>query len=264
MSLILLAGGKSSRINTDKAFLKFKDKTIIENTINALKNIFDEIIIVANNNLERYNSIIKKYNKTITLKIDLIKNKGPLGGIYTGLKTAKDSNNFILACDMPFINADLIKYMLKFNDFDAVVPRVNDKIEPLYAVYNKNIIPIIEKQIKNNNLKIRDAIKKLKKTKYIGKEEIEKFDKEGICFLNINNYEDLERAKGLIENKKEKYVKICSQCGSTHIKIPPAGMDIRMTMPDYCTKCGNRGIFPEVKEDKIEEFGHDLEKSKKK
>lgn len=202
MSLILLAGGKSSRINTDKAFLKFKDETIIENTINALKNIFDEIIIVSNNNLEKYNSMIKKY-KNITLKADLIKNKGPLGGIYTGLKTAKDSNNFVLACDMPFINVDLIKYMLNFKDFDAVVPRIGNNVEPLYAMYNKNILPIIENQIKISELKIQETINKINNVRYIGKEEIEKFDKEGICFFNINNKEDLKIAGELIENKKE-------------------------------------------------------------
>ena len=200
MSLIILAGGKSTRLNTDKAFLKFNDATIIENTINKLKNIFNEIIIVANNNLEKYNNIIK--NNKITLTKDLIENKGPLGGIYTGLKTAKDDNNFILACDMPFININLIKYMSKFNGFDAVVPKNNKEIEPLYAIYNKKIIPIIEKQFKNNTLKIRDTIKKIKKVKYIGNKEIEKFDKDLMCFFNINNKEDLEKAKELIKNEE--------------------------------------------------------------
>ena len=99
---------------------------------------------------------------------------------------------------MPFVNADLVKYMLRFTDFDAVVPR-HDDIEPLYTIYNKNIIPIIELQIKNNNLKIRDTIGKIKKIKYIEKEEIEKFNKEGICFLNINNKEDFEKAQQLIK-----------------------------------------------------------------
>jgi len=50
------------------------------------------------------------------------------------------------------------------------------------------------------------------------------------------------------------YIKICPKCGSTDITVPPAGMDIRMTMPDYCKKCGNRGVFPEVEKDKVEEF----------
>ena len=98
---------------------------------------------------------------------------------------------------MPFVNNDLVKYMLKFNNFDAVVPKVNDNLEPLYAIYSKNIVPIIEKQIKNNKLRIRDTIEKIEKIKYVGKEEIERFDKGLLCFFNINNEEDLEKAKSL-------------------------------------------------------------------
>ncbi|MBR9691529.1 hypothetical protein GOV06_01980 [Candidatus Woesearchaeota archaeon] len=60
--------------------------------------------------------------------------------------------------------------------------------------------------------------------------------------------------------EKEKYVKICPQCGSTNIKIPPAGMDIKMTQQDYCTDCGFWGMFPEVKESKIKEFKKQIKK----
>ena len=58
----------------------------------------------------------------------------------------------------------------------------------------------------------------------------------------------------------EKYHKICPQCGSTNVKIPPAGMDIRMTFQDYCEDCGARGMFPEIEESKIEEFRKKLKK----
>jgi len=192
MSLIILAGGNSTRLNTNKAFLELIDsKTIIENIVNCLKDVFSEIVIVANN-AEDY--------KFLGFKVvpDLIKNKGPLGGIYTGLKTANEDKNFVLACDMPFVNVDLVRYMLKFKDFDAVVPRSNSYIEPLHAVYSKNILPVIEDQIKNDRLKINETIKKIKKIKYIEKEEIEKFDKARLCFFNINNKEDFEKARNLI------------------------------------------------------------------
>ena len=207
MSLILLCGGRGTRLNADKAFLKFNDSTIIENVIEKLVDLFDEIILVANYNLEKYNEIIKKYNnksknKKIMIVEDLIKNKGPLGGIYTGLKTAKDENNLVLGCDMPFVNADLVKYMLRFDNYDAVVSKHKDKIEPLYSVYNKNITQLIESQIKNNNLKIRDMIYSLKKVKYIEEKDIKRFDKNLQCFFNINNKYDLDKAKIIAENGK--------------------------------------------------------------
>ncbi len=196
MSLILLAGGNSSRLTIDKAFLKLIDnKTIIENIIDCLKNVFNQIIIVANNE-EDYRFL---HFKVVP---DLVRNKGPLGGIYTGLKTSKEEHNLVLACDMPFFSVDLIKYMLKFNDFDIVVPRFNGYVEPLHAIYSKNILPIIENQLENNELKISDMIKKVKKTRYIEKEEIGRFDKRNICFFNINNKEDLKKARELMENEK--------------------------------------------------------------
>jgi len=58
-----------------------------------------------------------------------------------------------------------------------------------------------------------------------------------------------------------KYIKICLQCGSTNIKIPPAGMDLRMTMSDYCVDCGNKGMFPEVKESEVEKVRKKLKKN---
>jgi len=196
MSLIILAGGNSTRLNRDKAFLELiENKTIIENIVNCLKDVFSEIVIVANN-LEDY--------KFLGFKVvpDLVKGKGPLGGIYTGLKTSKEERNFVLACDMPFVNVDLVRYMLKFKDFDAVVPRFNGYTEPLHAVYSKNVLPMIENQIKKDELRINETIKKIKKIKYIEKEEIEKFDKAKLCFFNINDKNDFEEAKRIINEKR--------------------------------------------------------------
>ncbi|KYK26835.1 hypothetical protein AYK26_04585 [Euryarchaeota archaeon SM23-78] len=62
-----------------------------------------------------------------------------------------------------------------------------------------------------------------------------------------------------MKNNK-KYIKVCPQCGSTITKIPPAGLDIKMTQPDYCNECNNRGIFPEVEEERVEEFRKELKK----
>ena len=196
MSLIILAGGNSTRLNRDKAFLELiENKTIIENIVNCLKGVFSEIIIVANN-LEDY--------KFLELKVvpDLVRGKGPLGGIYTGLKTAEEERSFVLACDMPFVSVDLVRYMLKFKDFDAVVPRFNGYTEPLHAVYSKNVLPVIENQIKKDELRINETIKKIKKIKYIEKEEIEKFDKAKLCFFNINDKNDFEEAKRIINEKR--------------------------------------------------------------
>jgi len=194
---IVLAGGKSSRLGIDKAFLRFNNRYLIEIVICKLVDFFDQIIVVANDNIEKYNEIIN--NPKIIIKDDLIKGKGPLGGIHTGLKTAKSEYCFVLACDMPFVNADLIRHMLGFNGFDAVVPMVDNFIEPLCAVYSKNNLELIKEQIERDDLKLLNFINRIKKIRYIEKVEIEKFDKERLCFFNVNDKDDLEKARDIVK-----------------------------------------------------------------
>jgi len=62
---------------------------------------------------------------------------------------------------------------------------------------------------------------------------------------------------------KEEYIKICPQCGSTNVKIPPAGMDLKMTKSDYCVECGNMGVFPEIRESGVGEFRKKLKNAAK-
>lgn len=200
MSLIILAGGNSTRVNS-KPFLKLGDKTLIEIIINKINNIFNEIIIVTNE-IEKYNSTNSiKNNLRIKVMSDIIKNKGPLSGIYSGLTFSKESYNFVLACDMPFVNINLIKYMKDITGFDAVVPKNNGYIEPLCAVYSKSCLPIIKNQLEKNELKIKKFIDKIT-VKYVGEDVIEKFDK-GLCFFNVNTGEDFDEAKELYKNAQK-------------------------------------------------------------
>src|SRR3989338_1011010 len=104
---IILAGGKAERMKgAQKAFLKLEGKRIIESKIEALRKYFSEIIIVTNR-LRGFS-----YLKNIRIVEDLQKNKGPLMGLYSGLKKSSNQINFITACDMPFINLKLIRFML--------------------------------------------------------------------------------------------------------------------------------------------------------
>lgn len=198
-SVIVLAGGNSTRIN-NKPFLRLGDKTLIEYIVNRLNNSFNEIIIVTNE-IKKYNINSLKNNKKIKVISDVIKNKGPLGGIYSGLTYSSKEYNFVLASDMPFVNINLVKYMKNIIGFDAVVPKFNSYIEPLYAVYSKNCLPIIKSQLEKNNLKIKNFIDKIN-VKYIEEDVIKKFD-DGLCFFNINTKEDLEKAKLILNDKKD-------------------------------------------------------------
>jgi len=187
----ILAGGKNSRMNgIDKAFLPFKNSTLIENTVSILSKITDEIIIVTDNPI--------KYKKTdfniknIKIVSDHYKNIGPLGGIHSALNATTKEKLFIAACDMPNINAEFILQMIyeyeKINNCEALIPKINDCIEPLHAIYNKNIFNKLVKHLeKTNNYKISRFLKKIKTCYYNIKNE----DYHKRYFKNINNIEDI-------------------------------------------------------------------------
>ena len=185
---IILSGGKSSRMGGDKAFLPFPVRPLIEITLANLSGLFAELIIVANK-LEPY---LRYGVKTVA---DIVPERGPLGGIYTGLLSSDTMYNFIVACDMPFINQDLIRYMVqRIDDFDVVIPMYNDRFEPLCAVYSKKCIKSIEEELSKGNLKIRDFFQQAK-VKTISQKEIVKFDPQGLSFKNINTPEDHKKFK---------------------------------------------------------------------
>ncbi len=215
MTLILLAGGKSTRLGIEKAFLELEGRLLIEQIICKLMDLFDDVLIISSGNIDKLNKIANKISvkyrlkgkRRIVVKQDLIKNKGPLGGIYSGLFYSKTKNNFVIACDMPFVNHNLISFMWRLANrynFHIIVPKISNFIEPLHAVYSKDVLKKIKKQIESGNLKIFDFINKIEKTKvrYITKEEIERFDKNRLCFFNLNNISDLKKAKSSLSAGK--------------------------------------------------------------
>ena len=186
MTAIILAGGKSSRFGQDKAFIRIKGKPLIKRQLKFLKRIFKRIIIVSNRP--------DKYKfKGIKVVRDIIPHRGPLGGIYSGLMASSSFYNFTLACDMPFINVRLIKYMIGLKDgYDVVVPRLKKGYETLFAIYSKNCIKPIENRLLKQNFKIRSFFTDVK-VRTITQKEIAQFDKEGLCFININTPKDYRR-----------------------------------------------------------------------
>ncbi|MGL5312843.1 MAG: molybdenum cofactor guanylyltransferase [Peptostreptococcaceae bacterium] len=151
-TLAILAGGKGSRMNyKNKALLSYQNKTFIENLLEVGKN-FEEIIIVANNK-EAY----KQYN--VRIIPDIYKDKGPLGGIHSALLHSKFDKVFCIACDMPLLSEECLNIIGEF-DFseDILVPKSNGRMQPLCAVYSKNIIDSVEKNIIENNNKLQHLI----------------------------------------------------------------------------------------------------------
>jgi molybdopterin-guanine dinucleotide biosynthesis protein A len=190
MTGIILSGGKSSRMGANKAFLHVGGERLIDRTVRIFKEIFPEVILVTNSPLDYL-------DQDCTITTDIIKGKGPLGGIYTGLFHASHERIFMAACDMPFLNRAFIEYMMDHcADFYIVVPELPDGLQPLHALYSRRCLPAIKRLIDKDQLKITGFYKGLKKLT-IPEGVTKRFDPKGMMFINVNTEEDLERISSL-------------------------------------------------------------------
>ena len=192
---IILAGGKNLRLGRNKAFELIRGKTIIDRVFERLEPISSQVVVVTS---------WKQFDIKLALNADVVADiypeMGPLGGIYTGLTASKSDVNIIAACDMPFLNTELLKYMVELlADYDAVVPRlVNKMIEPLHAVYSKNCLSRIDARLAAKKLSIHAFLDEVN-VRYLEEKESRKIDPEHISFFNINYQTDLDKAVKMAE-----------------------------------------------------------------
>jgi molybdopterin-guanine dinucleotide biosynthesis protein A len=184
----ILAGGKSSRMGTDKGLLLFEGKAMVQYVIEQLQPLFSKLVIVSNN---------PEYEKFgLEVIPDLIKDIGPAGGIYTALKHSEAKLNFIVSCDMPFVTKEAIGFIIKNTSESQIVLLENQgKIEPLFGIYAKNCEDIWFELIQQNTIKLQKMVSYFK-LKTIPVENNEIF-KESF-FKNINTKEDFKNASNLI------------------------------------------------------------------
>ena len=190
LTSIILAGGKSSRLGRYKPSESLCGKSLIEHVIGRLEQISDQILIVTS---EEQSTLLESYQAKVIN--DMYPGKGPLGGIYTGLMASKSPYSLVVGCDMPFINVNLLRYMISLiQEFDAIVPRLEmDKIEPLHSIYSRHCTDIIQTQLEHGHLKISQTLDKLI-VRYVEREECMTFDPQLLSFFNINSPSDLTRA----------------------------------------------------------------------
>ena len=177
---ILLAGGKSSRMGTDKGFLKLNNKSFIEYSIEALQPLVSEFLIVSNN---------PDYDVFRMKRVDdLIKDAGPLAGIYSGLKHSNTEYNLVLSCDIPLINTGILERLIDAQDgYQDVVQIVsNGKSMPLIAMYKKACETTFYKLLQNGERRMHVAINQCKVKNIVLNPENDFFTK------NINTPDELK------------------------------------------------------------------------
>ncbi len=193
---IVLAGGKGLRLGRDKALETVDGQSLLHRVVTQLSSFSNEIIIVT----AKGRSLPQFFqNPSFRIVADAYPGRGALVGLATGLAASKARYNIAVACDMPFLNPALLRYMLGLAaGFDLVVPRLNDMVEPLHAVYAKSCLAPIERLLEQKNARI-NALFGLVKVRYVEADEIDRFDPRRLSFFNVNTGADLEKAQQLAE-----------------------------------------------------------------
>ena len=167
-----------------------------------IRRVIDRLSLLGNDIIVVTSSTDQLPDLGLRRVVDIYPGKGALGGIYSGLKESPSFHSLVVACDMPFLSVALLRYLMELSPgFDVVIPRVEQLVEPLHAIYSKNCLEPIEAMLQKNNLKI-DGLFDRVKVRYVEEPEIERFDPQHLSFFNINSEADLEHARSLLEKER--------------------------------------------------------------
>lgn len=193
MNAIILAGGQSRRMGRNKALLTFGGTTLVEWIARRLRPVASEIIVVA---------VDPSPYERLGLRAvaDLIPGQGPLSGLHAGLLASREEANFLIACDMPFVNPQLAGHMAALltkggaaTGGGAVVPRVKGRCEPLHAVYSRGCAEVIASQLAGGRNRMSDFLKMIP-VRWLTEKEIRLFDDPGRVFMNVNTPDEFNSA----------------------------------------------------------------------
>ncbi len=191
VSIVIQAGGQSSRMGEDKGLVELCGKPMIQNIIDRLQPFADELNITTNRP-ENYNQF------GLPIFEDFYKNYGALAGLHTALSCARNEMVFVIACDLPFVNTSLFRFMKNLfvaKPVDLVIPRTEKGYEPFYAFYKRNnCLPLVTDAIESGKRRLISWFE-YAKVHPIYEDQLREFDPNLDSFVNINTPEDLEIAK---------------------------------------------------------------------
>lgn len=199
---VVLAGGQSRRMGRDKALIEVHGHPLIEYALAALAEVCGQVLISANDT-----RAFARFG--VPVISDVIPGTGSLGGIYSGLSAARFDRALVVACDMPYLNEALLRFLLgESAGYDVVVPSVQHPskagllaapaewrdldLQPLHAVYGRNCLSPMREQLDRKNLRVLDWFSQVK-VRIVSQAEVEVFDPRHLSFLNVNTPEDLAK-----------------------------------------------------------------------
>jgi molybdopterin-guanine dinucleotide biosynthesis protein A len=194
ISVAVLAGGESRRMGQDKAFLPVGGRPVIDRVLERVAPLSDDLTLIANAPL-KYNHLGQR------MVGDVYLGKGALGGIYTAIHAARHAHCLVVACDMPFLNIDLLCYLVSLAPgFDVVIPRFQESPETMHAVYGKGCLEPIQCCLEADRLKIIGFFDQVR-VRTVEREDVARFDPEFRSFLNMNTPADWTRVQELAKGE---------------------------------------------------------------
>ena len=191
-TIVLQAGGQSTRMGTDKATVPFLNTTLLGYILAQVEELSDDILLVSNDHAAH-----SRFN--LPMVADVIPNWGALGGVYTAVHSAARPWCLLLACDMPFVSLGLIDMMAGLRPgVDAVIPRISEDgfAEPFRAFYNKRCLAPIEAAVEAGRRRV-DSFFDQVNIRFVEREEVQGVDPALRSFFNVNTPEDLRAAERL-------------------------------------------------------------------
>jgi molybdopterin-guanine dinucleotide biosynthesis protein A len=191
---VLLAGGRASRMGgRDKAFAAVGGEPIAVRTLRIFRGLFPQVL-VATNRPERFRAL------DVETVADVFPGCGPLAGVHAAMQRAAHPHVFVAACDMPGLDADVIRFLLdRIGAADAVVPRWDLDIEPLHAVYAVRLLPLVEETLRAGRHAMREFLPRVR-VDYVAEDELKRIRGTARSMLNVNTPEELAAVGGSLDD----------------------------------------------------------------
>ena len=182
---VILAGGKSSRFGSNKALAMVDGKPLIQHVADLISSLFAECLLVTNTPAE-YEFL------SLPMTHDRYRDSGPLAGIHAALLQISTPRAFVVACDMPNLSPELIQYVCNINEqeYDVIIPSLEKGLEPLFGIYHKKSLAVIESYLQQKDFKIISVLEDLQ-VRRVSEKEILSIAEDFDCFKNINRPADL-------------------------------------------------------------------------
>ncbi len=193
ISAVVLAGGESRRLGQDKCMLLVEGQSLLDRTLGLLASLAGDLVVVSND---------PRRTVDLPFPVRLVPDRQPgvgaLMGLYSGLHAARHDRAVAVACDMPFLSLPLLRHMVSLSvDYDVVLPRLGDLVEPLHAVYGKGCLGPMERQLSRGRRRIVSFFDDVRVC-YVEQAEVDRYDPRNLSFLNVNTPDDWQRVQALL------------------------------------------------------------------